>query len=156
MRPRVQSVVCAFCLASLFGGRRVDGQQSTGSQRHVIVSTKYPQDSLGETVYDEPDPSQSNIPVASGTLVDPVRLTKLKPALPMSARLHHRKINIVVEGVVTAAGDVIDVHILQDDGVPALAENCVKAFGRAKFKPASLNGKPVAVLLQQPFGFNIF
>jgi hypothetical protein len=132
-----------------------EAQQSASVHKPVVVSQTLPKDSLGEIVYDEQDASQPDTPVVPGILVHPEILKVVKPKFPMSARLHHRKINLLIEGVVTANGDVIDVRVLRDDGVPDLAENCAQAFRHSKFKPATLDGKPVAVILQVPFYFNV-
>ncbi|HTF61525.1 MAG TPA: energy transducer TonB [Edaphobacter sp.] len=122
----------------------------------VIVSQTHPKDSQGETVYDEQDAAQANAPVVPGILVHPNIVKRTKPKIPMSARLHHKKFHILIEGVVTAKGDVIDVRVLDDDGESSLAENCAKAFSADKFTPATLDGKPVAVLLQVPCTINMF
>jgi TonB-like protein len=70
--------------------------------------------------------------------------------------MHHRKLDIIVEGVVTANGDMIDVHFLKEDVDSALAQSVAKAYGDLKFKPATLNGKPVAVLLNAEFKYDFF
>ena len=59
-------------------------------------------------------------------------------------------------GVVTPKGDVIDAQIREEDGEPELAKNCLEAFSKYRFKPATLDGKTVAVLLKEPFSFDAF
>jgi hypothetical protein len=156
MRLSLAPLLCAIFLVCGIEHIPAKAQSPQAATKPVIVSQTHPKDSQGETVYDEQDAAQANAPVVPGVLVHPEFLKTVKPKIPMSARMHHRKVNIVIEGVVTAKGDVIDVHVLHDDGEPSLAENCAKALRANKFKPATLDGKPVAVLLQVPFSFNVF
>jgi outer membrane biosynthesis protein TonB len=156
MRSSLVSLLCAIFIVGGIEHISAKAQSPGAAPKPVIVSQTHPKDSQGETVYDEQDAAQANAPVVPGVLVHPKFLKAVKPKIPMSARMHHRKVDIVIEGVVTAKGDVIDVHVLHDDGEPDLAEKCAKAFGADRLKPATLDGKPVAVLLQVPFSFNVF
>ena len=70
--------------------------------------------------------------------------------------MHHRKIDITVEGIVAENGELIDALLVETDKDEALAKSVLDAFRQWKFKPATLNGKPVAVLLTQEFKYNIF
>jgi hypothetical protein len=122
----------------------------------VIVSTTHPKVPQGETVYDQQDDAQRDAPVVPGFLLPRKPLKQVKPHIAMSSRMHHRKLNIMVEGVVTANADVIDTSIRRANADAALAESVLDAFSRYKFKPATLDGKPIAVLLQVEFHYNIF
>ena len=65
-------------------------------------------------------------------------------------------LDMIVEGVVTASGDRIDVHFVKEDADSALAQSVAEAYTHLKFKPATLDGKPLAVLLQAEFKYNVF
>ena len=143
-------------VAPLFVGVFAIAQEKPVEHKPVIVSTTYPKDSIGETVYDEQDEAQRGAPVVPGILVHPEPLHPVKPKIPVSSRMHHRKLDIIVEGVVTANGDMIDVHLAKEDADSALAQSVAEAYTHLKFKPATLDGKPVAVLLQAEFKYNVF
>jgi Gram-negative bacterial TonB protein C-terminal len=145
-----------FRAALLSVGALVDAQEKPAEHKPVIVSTTYPKDSRGETVYDEQDEAQKGTPVVPGILVHPEPFHRAKPRIPVSSRMHHRKLNIIVEGVITANGDMIDVHFLKEDADSAMAQSVAEAYGHLKFRPATLDGKPVAVLLQAEFKYNFF
>src|SRR6266851_4091553 len=91
------------CLAGLAA---TAAQQSPAVHKPAIVSTTHPQDSRGETVYEEQGDTQQGVPVVPGLLLAPEPLNQIKPKIPVSSRMHHRKLNITVEGVVAANGDV--------------------------------------------------
>jgi hypothetical protein len=146
----------AFVAALLSVGFFAIAQEKPVEHKPVIVSTTYPKDSKGEIVYDEQDEAQKGAPVVPGILVHPEPFHPAKPRIPVSSRMHHRKLNIIVEGVVTANGDMIDVHFVKEDADSAMAQSVAEAYGRLKFKPATLDGKPVAVLLQAEFNYNFF
>src|SRR5882757_1303494 len=94
-----------FVAALLSVGSFALAQEKPVEHKPVIVSTTYPKDSRGEIVYDEQDEAQKGAPVVPGILVHPEPFHPAKPRIPVSSRMHHRKLNIIVEGVVTANGD---------------------------------------------------
>ncbi len=156
MRTTWRSSLIFALTYCVVGFSSTDAQEYISYHEPVIISTTHPMDSRGETVYDEQDDAQKGAAVVPGVLLHPKLLSKVKPHIPMSSRTHHRKLNIIVEGVVTASGDVIDTAIVKEDADSALAKNVLEAFSHYKFSPATLDGKPVAVLLQTSFNYNIF
>jgi hypothetical protein len=147
-------VVVNLCL--LFGGLLGEAQQKSAQHKPVVISPTRPKDSRGETVYDEQDAGQPNATVVPGVMTLPELIKGAKPKIPMSSRVHHRKLNIVVEGVVAENGDLIDAVLVKEDADSALAQNALDAFSHYKFNPATLDGKPAAVLLRTEFNYNIF
>ena len=129
-------------------------QQLPALHKPGVVSKTHPKDSRGETVYDEQDETQTQLPVVPGLLLPPVVLKQVAPTIPRSSRWSHRKIKILVEGVVAANGEIIDVGLVHEDMDSPMAKSVVEAFGRYKFKPATLDGKPVASLVQQWFNYD--
>ena len=75
-------------------------------------------------------------------VVPPVLLKSVEPKLPKGAEA----IPITLEARITASGDVENVKVLQSRK-PELNEFYVAALKQYKYKPATLNGKPVPVLL---------
>jgi hypothetical protein len=153
---RILRPIFGIALVCFSVGLLAAAQEKSAEHKPVIVSTTYPKDSRGETVYDEQDEAQKNAPVVSGILVHPEPFHPAKPKIPLSSRMHHLKLSIIVEGVVTANGDMIDVHFLKEDVDSALAKSVAEAYSHLKFKPATLDGKPVAVLLNAEFKYNFF
>jgi hypothetical protein len=49
---------------------------------------------MGEIVYEEQDEAQKGAPVVPGILVHPEPFHPAKPKIPVSSRMHHRKLNI--------------------------------------------------------------
>ena len=64
------------------------------------------------------------------------------PAYPSLARSRGISGTVQLEASVDARGNVKNVKILSGDGILALAASQAVAFW--KYKPATLNGKPVA------------
>ena len=60
-----------FVAALLSVGSFALAQEKPVEHKRVIVSTTYPKDSRGETVYDEQDEAQKGAPVVPGILVHP-------------------------------------------------------------------------------------
>jgi len=129
--------------------------QQPAKPKPVILSTVIPKDSLGETVYDLKGDADKDAAVVPGVLVVPKLVKDVKPSIPLSSRLHHRNLHILVQGVVSANGDVIDVTLVHEDADSALARNVVEAFGRCKFRPGMLDGRPVAVFVQKEYPYNM-
>ena len=121
----------------------------------VVVSSAHPKDSQGEIVYAEPGPADPATAVVAGTFVGPEALAEYKSTLASHAQFNFGGL-VEVEGVVTANGDVIDVQLLKGDPASTLARKALAAFSQAKFKPATLDGKPVAMLLQVKFRYSLF
>lgn len=74
----------------------------------------------------------------------------LYPAGPLAQRLPGR---VVVEGIVDAAGDIIEVFIVRStDG--RFEEPAAEALKGYKFEPARYKGHPVLDVVSQEFVFN--
>src|SRR5262245_1516065 len=97
---RSVAVICFLLHVSLG-----DAQQKS-VHKPVVISPTHPKDSRGETVYDEQDANHPEATVVVGVLTLPVVIDAPKPKLPISSRTHHRKLNIIVEGVVAENGDL--------------------------------------------------
>lgn len=120
----------------------------------VVLSASHPKDSQGEAVYADQGPTDSASAVVTGAFVRPEALSQYKSMLG-----EHTQFNfggqVEVEGVVTASGDVIDVQLVKGDPNSTLAKKALAALSQSKFKPATLDGKPVAMLLQVKFRYGL-
>lgn len=131
-------------------------QHTAVAPPNVIVSPTHPRDSLGESVYDLQSVSTQEAAVVPGTLIPPVLDHAVKLKVPFSSRMHHRIVSFELQGVVTAKGEVIDAMVLQPGDDEALVKGALDAFRQWRYKPGTLDGKPVAVLVQQQFRYKVF
>jgi TonB family protein len=121
----------------------------------VVVSSVYPTDSLGETVYQWRRVSPQDEapgPVYRAPVV--VQGGAENPQYPESMRRKGENGWVRVRGVVTESGDFIDVSVVKSSD-PEFEQNALKAAHSYRFKPATLDGKPVAALLTTEYTFNI-
>ena len=108
----------------------------------VIVSISHPHDSRGEIVYENQGAEQKDQPVVTGTFIQPLPIELPQPKYPKS----HKKNEITVEGVIAQNGEFIDAKVVK--GVdPEFSQSALDAVARYRFKPATLDGKPVAIYL---------
>jgi hypothetical protein len=113
----------------------------------AIVSPSHPKDSLGERVYEIQGKSQRNIPVVPGVFVLPVMLKKVPDVHIVKRLKKDQRTDFDVLGVIDWNGDVIDATF-PDSANPDLVKSVLHAVAAAKFRPATLDGQPVAVLLE--------
>jgi TonB family protein len=89
-----------------------------------------------------------------GDIVPPVKIHYPQPKYTEEGRLSRIQGVVILEAIVDAEGDVHDVKILK--GLPmGLAESAVDTAREWKFKPATLNGKPVPVYLNLTIHFSL-
>ena len=93
--------------------------------------------------------------VAAPQQVDvfPEQRTELAPEYPKAARDAGIQGMVMVTAVVLADGTVGETRVVKS--IPALDEAAVKAVKQLRFKPGTLNGKPVPVWVGVPVRFTI-
>jgi hypothetical protein len=138
----INAILCLITVARICGVACAQPADGRAAKHPIILSPDYPTDSRGEIVYEEQGETQRAIPVVKGALIHPKILKKVRVALFWP---RHSKLLLI--GVVTPAGDMIDIKVLKDDGDPMFGERCASAMGRWSFKPAILDGKPIAFAL---------
>jgi Gram-negative bacterial TonB protein C-terminal len=116
------------------------------SSRPTIVDPSHPQDSRGETVY-RMQGKQTDFPVVPGFLIPPKVIKTVEPKYPKSLTKPHAIADTIVEGVVAVNGDFIDVRTINQVD-PDISKSLLDAASKFRFKPATLDGKPVAVPLR--------
>jgi TonB family protein len=123
-------------------GQSWDGQPSG---RPVIVSPLRPKDSRGETVYEAQGADQKNEPIVPGVLVRPILVKMPAAKYPKALRKEHQEGDVTLEGVITPEGDLIDTQVSKSDN-PLFSDAALKEARKCRFRPATLNGRPVAIL----------
>jgi TonB family protein len=104
-----------------------------------------------------PPPSEPTGPirfVVGGKITEPEKLSGPVPLYPEAARRARIQGVVVLECIIGKNGDVTDVKVLR--GLPlGLTESAVDAVRSWKFKPSTLNEKPVEVLYILTVRFNL-
>jgi TonB family protein len=150
------SLALLCCLFVSFGPVQESvALQSTPNSGRLIVSTTRPKDSRGETVY-EGRGSAQNQPAVSGVFVQPSPIKLPDPKYPKSLKKAHADLDVTVEGVTSESGDYIDATIISPIEIdPEIERSALDAVSRYKFKPATLDGKPIALLTRVVIHFRI-
>jgi len=94
-------------------------------------------------------------PMRLGDGIDPpVKIHYPQPKYTEEGRLSRIQGVVILEAVIDAAGDVHNVKVLK--GLPmGLSEAAVEAARQWKFKPATLDGRPVPVFLNLTIRFSL-
>jgi len=90
----------------------------------------------------------------AGNVMAPVRIYAPDPHYPEEAR--HARVQgvVILQTIIDLAGNVTDVRVLK--GLPSgLTEAAVEAVSSWRFKPATLEGKPVAVYYLVTVSFSV-
>lgn len=116
-----------------------------------------PDDSLIIGIPDAPPAPEPEGPVrfvVGGNITEPEKLSGPNPIYPEAARRARIQGVVVLECTIGKAGTVTNVNVLR--GLPlGLTEAAISAVDRWKFKPSTLNGKPVEVLYILTVRFNL-
>jgi protein TonB len=90
--------------------------------------------------------------VAGGAVQAPVIVHRVQPLYPRPAIVVRKEGAAVVQATIDASGRVVDARILVDPGfgLGASARDAVLQF---RFRPATLNGRPIAVRYQLTVNF---
>jgi periplasmic protein TonB len=80
------------------------------------------------------------------SIVPPVLVSRLEPDYPESMRRGRMEGVVILEAVITASGEVDDVHVLKSAGA-VLDRAASDAVRRWRYRPATLNGRAVSVYL---------
>lgn len=129
--------IAALASVPLFSAKHKEKPQ-------VILDTAHPKDSRGETVYKVRGPADKDQPVVPGVLILPTVVDTPAPRYTPSSQQASVPLHVGVDGVVTENGDFIDATVSQDNGAD-LAKLVQDSLPHAHFKPATLNGKPIAL-----------
>ena len=143
-------ICLSFCLAY---GQTSDAAQSS-DDKPLIKSQSHPTDSRGETVYEEQGVTQKDQPVVSGVFAEPSAINFPNPKYPKSLKKKREAADVTVEGIISPNGDFIDATVV-DAVAPEIAKSVLDAVAGCKFRPATLDGEPIALLARVVFKFRI-
>jgi Gram-negative bacterial TonB protein C-terminal len=155
MNIRLKVILTLLCLSSSVGLTQVGTNTGVADDaRPIILSPTLPKDSRGEIVYEIQGSTQKDQPVVPGVFVraSPIRTPQAK--YPKSLKRARVEADTKVKGVVTQSGEVIDVSF-PDQPDTEIAKSVFDAIKQYKFKPSTLDGKPIAILVQFEFHFRI-
>ena len=154
---RLKKLVALLWLSSSVSFAQVDAHtRSTTHTGQTIVSPTHPKDSRGETVYESQGSTHKDQPVVPGVLVQPSAIKLPDPKYPKSLRKARADADVTVVGVVTESGDCIDATVTDPvDPNLEIKKSALDAVEQYKFKPATLDGKPVAVLVRLIIRFRV-
>lgn len=104
---------------------------------------------------DGPPPTEPTGPIrVGGDVKAPEKVTFPSPQYTEIARKARIQGVVIIEAIIDKAGNVTNVKILK--GLPmGLDQSAADAVKKWKFKPATLNGKPVAVIYNLTVNFQL-
>jgi TonB family protein len=157
MVTRLKIILALLCLFLCLGlVQEVAALQSTANIGQIILSPTRPKDSRGEAVYQGRGPTQQDQPAVSGVFVQASPIKLPDPKYPKSLKKARADADVTVEGVISESGDYIDVTVTDPVGPdPEIEKSALDAVARYKFKPATLDGKPIALLTRVVIHFRI-
>lgn len=89
-----------------------------------------------------------------GDVKAPALTNRVEPTYPEAARKARMEGVVILEAIITAAGNVEDVRVLKAVN-PLLDASAVRAVGQWKYRPATLNGRAVRVYLTVTVTFRL-
>lgn len=89
-----------------------------------------------------------------GDVQAPVLLERVEPDYPEAARRARLEGTVFLEAIITAAGAVEDIRLLRPVN-PLLDQAAERAVARWRYRPATLNGRPVRVYLTVTVDFRL-
>ncbi len=104
---------------------------------------------------DESPPPEPDGPIhIVGDATDPVKVHEVKPQYTEIARKARIEGVVILQATIDRNGDVTDVKVLKGLGL-GLSEAAAAAVRQTKFRPATLNGKPVGVYYNLTVNFQL-
>jgi len=100
------------------------------------------------------DGSGRGILVPGGDVHAPVLVLRVEPVYPEAARKARLEGYVILEAIITAQGEIEEVHVVKSAGA-LLDASAEGAVARWKYRPATLNGRAVRVLLTVTISFRL-
>ena len=89
-----------------------------------------------------------------GDVKAPLLITRVEPLYPELARRTHMEGTVILEAVITAAGDVRDAYVLKSAN-PVLDAAALQAVRQWRYRPATWDGRAVPVYLTVTVRFSL-
>ena len=101
-----------------------------------------------------PAPAPSGPIFVTGDVQKPEKISDVQPQYSEIARKARIQGVVILQTIIDKDGNITDIKILK--GLPmGLSEAAVNAVSQWKYKPATLNGKPVAVYFNLTVNFQL-
>lgn len=97
---------------------------------------------------------RDRILVPGGDVRAPVLLRRVEPGYPESERKARREGDVVLEAIIASGGEIEEVRIVKSAG-PLFDASATAAVGSWRYRPATLNGRAVRVLLTVTISFRL-
>ena len=140
----------ALCSAALLATRAQDKPAETNPVPGASAKT----DTKNGGPTDARDKIDGPVYQVGGSVTPPVAIHTADPKYSKQARTAMFSGQVVVSMIVGTDGKPHNVHILRGAGM-GLDEEAIKAVEQYRFKPATQNGKPVAVYVNVQVNFQI-
>jgi protein TonB len=101
-----------------------------------------------------PPPPPAEPVRVGGNVTEPVKTKNVQPAYPAEARQKRIQGIVILDVVVDATGHVGDIRVLQSPD-PLLSDASIEAVRQWEYRPALLNGEPIAVLMTVTIDFSL-
>ena len=152
--PRIFTFLTLLSTAFILGFPGIAQTTTAARTGLAIVSPTHPKDSRGEVVYETQGETQKDQPVVPGLFVNPSPLSTPSPKYPKALKKAHSVADVTVVMVITPDGDVLDATVV-DSSDQDSSSSAVDAVMKYRFKPATLDGKPVASLAKVVCKFRV-
>jgi TonB family protein len=101
-----------------------------------------------------PEPEKPVVFIVGGEVTRPVRIAGPNPVYPEPARRAHITGTVMLECLIDKSGNVIELKPVR--GLPlGLTESALEAVSKWRFRPSTLNDKPVEVIYLLSVHFNL-
>lgn len=97
---------------------------------------------------------RDGILVPGGDVHAPVLVRRIEPIYPEGARKARLEGDVVLEAIITSRGEIEEVRIVKSAG-PLFDASATAAVSSWKYRPATLNGRAVRVLLTVTISFRL-
>lgn len=133
-----------------------DEPEPIESEANTITEVDFPEVGSGDIVSipeGPPGPSVSVYQIA-GNVRPPEKIHSPDPVYPEEARMARIQGAVILQTIIDARGKVTDIRVLK--GLPSgLTEAAVAAVSQWRFRPATLEGEPVAVHYLVTISFSV-
>lgn len=147
---------CRIALSTLF---RLSLAETTSfrsqlKSEHVVVKASGASLCL-DAASPESQSGETTPLMVGGAVKAPVSTRRVDPIFPDDARkaMKGASVSVVAECVITRAGCLRNIQLIQQSPFPSINGAVILALSQWKFKPGTLNGKPVDVLFELTVNF---
>jgi TonB family protein len=108
-----------------------------------------------EILKQPPPPIATQVRRVLGDVKAPKLIRRVEPLYPEGARMHRISGAVIVECVIDAKGIVRQGRVLKGLPAPTFGYTALEALRQWEFEPATLDGKPIAVIFNVTVNFKL-